>query len=608
MQHAGFVRYFESALRQLSARGHRIVISVQTDRDKLDEQAAADEILRRSGTFEVEHLPEETRHTALASVAVTVRSMRDALRYQRPEYRRAPLLRMRAERLLPGPIRTLVRMCASAGAIRMFADRLCRLVDRAIPPAPSVMAWCASAAPDMVIASPAINFGSSQPEYFKAAQRQGIPTVAAIPSWDNLTTKGTLAWVPDRLLVWNGAMREEAVTFHQVPEYRVAVTGASVFDAWFDWTPSRTREEFCRQAGLPPAAPYVLYLGSSLFLAPAEVEFVERWVAALRSSADPRIAQLPVLIRPHPSNVRPWNSADLEQFGRLSVWPRMMAHPGTERFRRDFFDSLYHCAAVVGMNTSAQIEAAIVGKPVLSVRVEGFEQSQVQTLHFDHLASGLVLAADSLEEHIAQLRGVLDDPAPAMARSAAFVREFVKPPAPYRSAAEAMVAAVEGAAATRPQRIPDVAWARVVRAALVLPGWILGAAFRAQDQRAWVIALRLVFRCAVAVASVMVGILDAVNRSPAAARSLAQRARRWAHSTRQDTRAGAVKLSKRTGRALRTLAAEGERSLDRIRRRQRRRLDAIGHESARVARRVLHRQRKRVARLRHTLRRALTRA
>ena len=32
--------------------------------------------------------------------------------------------------------------------------------------------------------------------------------------------------------------------------------------------------------------------------------------------------------------------------------------------RADYFDSIYHAAAVVGINTTAQIESAIVGRPV----------------------------------------------------------------------------------------------------------------------------------------------------------------------------------------------------------------------------------------------------
>lgn len=605
MQHAGFVRYFESALQHLNARGHRVIVVFQTDRDKLDEQAAAHESLRRAGSVEVEYV-QEARHGVRDDFVAAARSIRDALRYQGPAYRQAPLLRIRAERFLPGLVRGLVRACGSTRLLATLVDRLCRLVERTTSAPTAITAWCAAAAPDVLMTSPAINFGSSQPDFFKAAQQRSIPTIAAIPSWDNLTTKGALAWMPDRMLVWNEAMRREALAFHAVPPERVTLTGATVFEPWFGWTPWRSREEFYRAVGLPDEAPYVLYLGSSAFLAPAEVEFAERWVAAIRSSEDPGIAGLSILIRPHPTNVRPWNSADLKQFGRLSVWPRVTAHPGEDRFRRDLFDSLYHCAAVVGMNTSAQIEAAILGKPVLSVRLAGFERSQTETLHFDHLASGLVLMADGFVDHIAQLRGVLDDPNDAATRSQRFVDEFVRPPAMYRSASEAFVAAVEEAAEAVPARVAVPAWAPLVRVAMAGPGWIITALFRVRDQPAWVLLLRGVFRAAMAVASVCVFVLDTLESLPQRGQSAVRAVPRWTHIIWRESRGGAVKVSKRIGRALNGTMADTARAWEHSRKRQRRRLHTIRYESAQMLRNRLHRERKRMARLRHVLRRALT--
>ena len=32
--------------------------------------------------------------------------------------------------------------------------------------------------------------------------------------------------------------------------------------------------------------------------------------------------------------------------------------------RADYFDSIYHCDGVVGVNTSAMVESGIIGRPV----------------------------------------------------------------------------------------------------------------------------------------------------------------------------------------------------------------------------------------------------
>lgn len=69
---------------------------------------------------------------------------------------------------------------------------------------------------------------------------------------------------------------------------------------------------------------------------------------------------------------------------------------------QSLYDALYHSAAVVGLNTSAQIEAAILGKPVLTLLAPGFEQGQQGTLHFHYLLrehGGFVEMAKDLDEH-----------------------------------------------------------------------------------------------------------------------------------------------------------------------------------------------------------------
>jgi hypothetical protein len=54
-------------------------------------------------------------------------------------------------------------------------------------------------------------FFSDEIPLIRAVIKAGIPTLGVVASWDNLTSKGLLLPKVDRLLVWNDAMREEAV-------------------------------------------------------------------------------------------------------------------------------------------------------------------------------------------------------------------------------------------------------------------------------------------------------------------------------------------------------------------------------------------------------------
>jgi hypothetical protein len=84
----------------------------------------------------------------------------------------------------------------------------------------------------------------------------------------------------------------------------------------------------------------------------------------------------------------------------------------------------------VGINTSAMIEATILGKPVLSFLSPEFAGTQDGTIHFRYLRpenGGFLRVAETLDAHREQLAGVLRDPALARAETQRFVASFVRP-------------------------------------------------------------------------------------------------------------------------------------------------------------------------------------
>jgi hypothetical protein len=220
------------------------------------------------------------------------------------------------------------------------------------------------------------------------------------------------------------------------------LTGAHVFDEWFERQPTRTREELLRQLGLDPTRPYLVYLCSSGNVARNdEPEFIQRWVAAIRASGDERLRRINIVVRPHP-NVRN-RPTDLGH-ENVVVWPPEGAYPIASSARDDFFDTLAHGAAVIGMNTTAMIEAAILGKSVLTVLVPEFAQET--TLHFHYLLNengGFLHVASDLDEHVRQLASVLDEDAAGAERRSSFVESFVRPCGLDRPAAPIGAEAIE---------------------------------------------------------------------------------------------------------------------------------------------------------------------
>jgi hypothetical protein len=331
-------------------------------------------------------------------------------------------------------------------------------LESGIPPGSRITEFVRMQSPDVVLVSPLIDLASPLLDYLKAARSLRIRTGIAVASWDNLTSKGLLRFVPERVFVWNEAQRSEAIELHGIPAERVIATGAARFDDWFAQRPSSPREEFMRKVGLDQARPYLLYLCSSVFVAPEERPFVDRWLHALRK----RLGGVGVIVRPHPKRGDPW--ADAELGPNAVVWPRRTGELDAEA-RAGFYDSIAHSAGVVGANTSAMIEAAIAGKPVYTLLAPEFNQTE--TIHFHYLRTeqgGFLHVAETMEEHLDQLAAGLEHAAEESDRARSFVAEFVRPGGVDRSATAIYADAVEELAslpAPKPERP-----ARAVRAAL----------------------------------------------------------------------------------------------------------------------------------------------
>jgi hypothetical protein len=426
MQSPEYFRFYDATVRELAARGHRVAIAVNKqneakpvrfgDLDDAGSVVALGVIPRRDDRWR--------------TIGRRLRGLVDFVRYLHPRVAEATALRARMKRkVLPRGFRWFDRIPRLPVAWLDHLLRLFRSMEQAIPSSPTLECFIRNFDADVVLVSPLVDAASDQVDLVKSAQALGVPAGACIASWDNLTNKGLMRVTPDAVFVWNEAQRQEALDYHDVPATRVVITGAQVFDRWFDRHPG-PRDVFCARVGLPANRPFLLYTCSSSFisLSHAELEFVRGWIAAVR--ADPALVHLAILIRPHPYNGAAWEAADLGEWPDVVVWPRGGYNSLAEEHRHAFFDSLYHSAAVVGINTSAMIEAAIIGRPVLSFVADRFAGTQEGTLHFHYLLpenGGFLRMARSVAEHIEQLQAVVADAPLVRRQTEHFVATFIRP-------------------------------------------------------------------------------------------------------------------------------------------------------------------------------------
>jgi hypothetical protein len=224
-----------------------------------------------------------------------------------------------------------------------------------------------------------------------------------------------------------------------------------VFDHWFEWLPSTSREEFSGRIGLDPTKPFLLYMCSSAFIAgKSEADYINRWIARVRRHPDLR--DVGILVRPHPANLDAWKSRRLADSHSTALWDVEESVPISRSAKHEFYDSIFHAAGVVGLNTSSLIESSIIGRPVFTLVEEETRATQSETPHFALIAAegGVLNVATSMAEHQTQLLAALSDPDYGRLRREHFIGSFVRPNGTAERSTGYLVAALE-AQANRPK-------------------------------------------------------------------------------------------------------------------------------------------------------------
>lgn len=437
-----YLRNITTTLDALAERGHELIFA-------MSERKAVTRRLPRSlrGHEAVSTtLYPARRDDGLEGGQRLIRALRDAARYETPGLRSAHANRERAYRKLEEALTREGIPLVVEPPERGFAeadleafDSVLAAADRLIPPSAPMLEFLRAERLDVALGITRVNFGHNEAGLVRAAQAGGIPVGMVVWSWDNLSSKGLLHEPPDNLFVWNELQVEEAVELHGIDRASVVPTGAPRFDPFFALRPSAGRDELLGADGLDPDRRTILYLGSSGFVTKSEPEFIDEWVRALRASAEPSLREANVLVRAHPG------ASDEPAWTAWTPEDETVAAPVSHARSQQLFDQLFVADAVVALNTSAELEAAIVGRPVLTVTVGDRAPGQEGTSHFTYLLAGhggFVETAGSLDRHLPQLLRALEEDPHADARRR-FVERFLRPYGIDRPAGPVLADAIE---------------------------------------------------------------------------------------------------------------------------------------------------------------------
>ena len=308
-----------------------------------------------------------------------------------------------------------------------LSRRVIRWLDRFVPLDEGVEALLKKYQPNMVII-PDVVFGPDR-IFLRAAKRLGFFVVAMARSWDNLTSKGFVQVLPNKLVVYTPQMMGEAIKYVGMPTHDILMSGPPQFDMYYKKN-STTREEFLKSLGIDPARRVVL-------AAPFFDRFTGSAVAMINFLTEAvEIGQLPkgtqILVRYRPGTP-PIKDGLLKKSSHLTV-----TEPCLKTFEvynlqspsEDFewtkdnvellSNSLKFSDVVINTVSTLSVDAAAFDKPVVNVRFDADPATppehsvMVMLPDHDHYkaieASGGVKLVYSMNEMLAAISAYLENP------------------------------------------------------------------------------------------------------------------------------------------------------------------------------------------------------
>jgi hypothetical protein len=247
----------------------------------------------------------------------------------------------------------------------------------------------------LVGSSPGLIF--AEVPLLRTAVRRAVRTIVVDPSWDNFTNKLIPVRRPDRLVVWNDIMKQQAVELHGYTPDQVRVSGPPHWDRYFRPGPVISRDAFFARIGADPSRRLISLMttGQELY---AHYDRVIRVLMGAIESGRWGPAQL--LVRLHPRD-------DLDRYAGFLGTPHLIVEKPfrttvksgdglavdiTSENQQHLADTLRHSDIVVTVASTIAIEASIFDTPVIDVSFDGespseFVKSARRYYRFTHYAN-----------------------------------------------------------------------------------------------------------------------------------------------------------------------------------------------------------------------------
>jgi hypothetical protein len=282
--------------------------------------------------------------------------------------------------------------------------------------------------PNLVLTA---NYGTDgfEVRLLRAAKRFQLPSLAIIPSWDNLSSKGIIGENPQALIVWNEIMRNEAIRLHGFRSDQVHICGGLQFDHYAGAPSATRRSEVLQDLKIDADKPWIVVGTITPKYFAKNIEVVELLNEAV---TDGRLAkELQIVVRLHPQVVDdPVFGDNLGEYLKLAALspniklsiPRVLRWgsivPPSPEDTFELMILLQGASAAIMPASTLAIDACALGCPVVGIGFDGreqlpYEQSVRRTFDFTHyqrlVEQGGLRISESPEQMVAEVKAYMQD-------------------------------------------------------------------------------------------------------------------------------------------------------------------------------------------------------
>ncbi len=294
-----------------------------------------------------------------------------------------------------------------------------RVLDYKFSKSPSFSAYFDKYNPSVVFL--AHLFDDMEIKLLKEAKRRGVKTVGFINSWDKLTARNIIRVLPDKLLVFNNIVKDEAVKHADMPENKIEIVGIPQYDWHINYKPL-SRSEFFRKKGFDPNKKLIVYAPMGKAYSDTDWDIIDLLKSSMENGKI-RKAQLFVRFQPN----------DFADLGEIKKRPWLAYDAPGVRFSKErgidwdmsfddirgLTDTLSSADLFVCYASSMSIDASIFNKPVINIDFEvGGKKLMIKSpTHFygmthykNAVKTGGISYPKNADELIASINRYLDNP------------------------------------------------------------------------------------------------------------------------------------------------------------------------------------------------------